>query len=152
MYCRELFAKGDFLELSKLATDMLNINKQDCTPEKQEQSAVGWIAAGMYTQLKGDDKGEQAMGFLDKVLCRIKSLVVSNYPDVLLKACKVNTRSTAAFNAKGNLFMQKNKPEQASIAFSQANNIKKNIDSFAGEQLSSDQSIDYRKLLSVFLS
>lgn len=105
LFCRELYARRDLLELSKLATDMLHRNTCDA------QSAVGWMAAGMYCQLKGEL--EQAMSFLDK-------------------ACKADPRSCATFNAKGYLFLQRGKPEQASISFSQANAIQKNVDAYAG--------------------
>ena len=62
LFCKELFSRGDFLELSKLATDMLHLHRHQSGP----QSAVGWVAAGLYTQLKGGPD-PQAMGFFDKV-------------------------------------------------------------------------------------
>lgn len=112
-YCKELYERSDILELSKLATDILHAQSQFSNSRKIEQSAIGWVAAGMYTLLKGDEKGDQAMGFVDK-------------------ACKINPRCYIAFNTKGRIYMRRDKPEQASIAYSQANSIKKNVESLAG--------------------
>ena len=64
--CKELFARGDFLELSKLATDLLQAQGQGQGQQGAVAAAVGWVAAGCYTQLK-EGGGDQAMAFLDKV-------------------------------------------------------------------------------------
>lgn len=68
LYCREIFSQGDVLELSTLATDMLQKHLSD------SQSAVGWMAAGMYCQLKGDL--DKAMSFLDKVHLTLYVVIV----------------------------------------------------------------------------
>lgn len=55
VFCPLLFARGDFLELSKLATDMLQLHSQGHSQgggQSCTAAAVGWMAAGMWVSLR----------------------------------------------------------------------------------------------------
>jgi hypothetical protein len=49
------------------------------------------------------------------------------------QGCKVEARSWFSFFVKGKLFLSRDLPEQASIAFSQSNSVEKTVDAFIGE-------------------
>mmetsp|Transcript_15880 Transcript_15880/g.23218 ORF Transcript_15880/g.23218 Transcript_15880/m.23218 type:complete len:637 (+) Transcript_15880:2-1912(+) len=99
---RILFQREDTAELSKLANDALEAS--DSRPE-------GWLAAAMFSALKGEP--EKAATFIEK-------------------AIQLDPKRSSSFKLKGQLHMAQSNFDQALISFSQANSLEQDITSFYG--------------------
>lgn len=102
IYSQLLYRLGDSSELTIIANNLISAD-----PRRPE----GWIAASLHSELKGEK--DKAMEFIDKAL-------------------QVNPKCITALNIKGVYYLTRDKPEQSAIAFSQANSIEKNVESYNG--------------------
>eukprot|EP01041_Mallomonas_annulata_P006220 gene6220-12601_t len=101
LYGQVLHYKEDSLALNRLASDLLNIDN------KRPQ---GWIVAAMYSELKNDN--EKSLVFIDK-------------------AIQLDPRHALSYRLKGQLLLERQRPEQAIISLFQATSIEKDVATLA---------------------
>jgi len=101
-YGQLLMNSANSQELSKLASDVINLN---------QRSPIGWLLVAMYCETKGES--DKAISFIEKSI-------------------QFDSRNAYSHRLKGSLLLNHGHPEQALLSFYEANGICQDTTTYTG--------------------